>query len=93
MNFVIDDRRSQNSEFEVQRVSTCRGSYEPAVIDSVEFRCAEREGFIAVSMTSKAMKITRAWNDETVNCDYRVDGKVLEPWQISKATLADLLFW
>ena len=93
VDFAIDDKRSQHSKFEVQRVSTCRGSDEPAVIERVRFRCAEREGFIAVSMSGKDMKITRAWNDETVNCDFQLDGKVLELWQISKATLADLLFW
>ena len=93
IDFVIDDRRARDLEFEVRRVSTCQGCEDPAVVERVKFSCAVKSGLISVTMSGKEMKITRQWNDETVNCDYYLDRKPVALWQISKATLTDILFW
>ena len=36
--------------------------------------------------------VENRWNEETAACELLVDGKVVEPWQISQKALGDLLF-
>ncbi len=41
---------------------------------------------------SLLFQIHRAWNEQTLTCDLKIDGEVHSLWQISQKAIGDLLF-
>lgn len=88
----VDDSRKEQRAFSVARVSSspCYGEKE---LDSVRFACEkdDRQDFIQVTMESETLLLSRIWDSDLGECQWFLDKKRVEPWQVSERSLTNIL--